>query len=62
MALSSDSLKIKLEAEFKNSGFENITLNSALCEAIAKAVVKEIQENAEVSVSSGSSAGTYKVG
>lgn len=61
MALSSDDLKGKIQANLTACGFDSIAQNECLCEAIAKAVVEHIKESAEVSVSSGSSAGTYKV-
>ncbi|WP_019615126.1 hypothetical protein [Psychromonas ossibalaenae] len=64
MALSKSSLKEKLETELKAQGFVldgGFAMASKFAEAIANAVVDEITENAQVPVTSGSSAGSYKV-
>ncbi|WP_318464751.1 hypothetical protein [Photobacterium leiognathi] len=64
MALSKESLKVKLEGELKAQGFVldgEFAMAGRMAEAIAKAVVDEITQNAQVPVTGGSSAGTYKV-
>ncbi|WP_019615080.1 hypothetical protein [Psychromonas ossibalaenae] len=64
MALSKSSLKEKLETELKAQGFVldgEFAMASKFAEAIANAVVDEITGNAQVPVTSGSSAGSYKV-
>ncbi len=64
MALTKASLKQKIitamEAEGANASGEHSWVER-FAEAIASAVVDEIQQNAEVTVTGGSSAGTYKV-
>lgn len=64
MALSAASLQARivnaLVAAGANPEGEHSWVNR-LAEAIASAVVAEIQANAEVTVSGGSSAGTYPV-
>ncbi|MFT6986223.1 MAG: hypothetical protein ACJAT7_002046 [Psychromonas sp.] len=64
MSLSKSSLKQKLETELQAQGFVltgEFAMASKLAEAIANAVVDEITQNAQVAVTGGSSAGTYKV-
>ncbi|MEZ8205880.1 hypothetical protein ACED47_17505 [Vibrio splendidus] len=64
MAISKGSLKQKIETELKAKGFVldgEFAMAGMMDEAIANAVVDEITQNAEVQVTGGSSAGTYKV-
>ncbi|HCG9116539.1 TPA: hypothetical protein NJ598_000152 [Vibrio parahaemolyticus] len=64
MALTKPSLKHKLETELKAQGFVldgEFAMAGKFAEAIANAVVDEITQNAQVEVTSGSSAGIYKV-
>ncbi|EGQ7792778.1 hypothetical protein I6Y99_003306 [Vibrio parahaemolyticus] len=64
MALTKPSLKQKLETELKAQGFVlegEFAMAGKFAEAIANAVVDEITRNAQVEVTSGSSAGLYKV-
>jgi len=64
MALSKSGLKSKIEAEMVKGGIViagEHAQASVLAEAIANAVVDEIQASAEVSVKGGSSAGKYKI-
>jgi hypothetical protein len=64
MAISKGSLKQKIETELKAKGFVldgEFAMAGMMAEAIANAVVDEITKNAEVQVTGGSSAGTYKV-
>lgn len=64
MALSKASLKEKLETELQAQGFVldgEFAMAGRFAEAIANAVVDEITQNAQVPVTGGSSAGTYKV-
>ncbi|MEZ9492280.1 hypothetical protein AB4170_13575 [Vibrio splendidus] len=64
MAISKGSLKKKIETELKAKGFVldgEFAMAGMMAEAIANAVVDEITKNAEVQVTDGSSAGTYKV-
>ena len=64
MALSSSSLKSKIVTQLEAKGFVTtgeFAKSADFAEAIAIAVVAEITENAQVVVTSGSSAGTYKV-
>ncbi len=64
MAISKGSLKQKIETELKAKGFVldgEFAMAGMMAEAIANAVVDEITQNAEVQVTGGSSAGTYKV-
>ncbi|WP_302141740.1 hypothetical protein [Halomonas alkalicola] len=64
MALSKSSLEERVASELAALGAtrqgEHSWVNR-LAKAIANAVVDEIQSNAEVPVTGGSSAGTYKV-
>ena len=64
MALSSQSLTTKIVAELESKGFvtqgEHAQIAN-LAEAIALAVVDEMTNNAQVVVTKGSSAGSYKV-
>lgn len=64
MALSKAQLKNRIISEMKAQGAtatgEHSWVNR-MAEAIANAVVDEVQSNAEVPVSGGSSAGNYKV-
>lgn len=64
MALSKTSLKTKIETELKAQGIVidgEHAQASKFAIAIANAVVDEINQNAQVVVTSGSSAGSYKV-
>ncbi|GAK14861.1 hypothetical protein JCM19053_4733 [Vibrio sp. JCM 19053] len=64
MAMSKASLKEKLESELQAQGFVltgEFAMAGKMAEAIANAVYDEIIQNAEVPVTSGSSAGTYQV-
>ncbi|MCG6327240.1 hypothetical protein [Vibrio alginolyticus] len=64
MAMSKASLKAKLESELQAQGFVltgEFAMAGKMAEAIANAVYDEITQNAEVPVTSGSSAGTYQV-
>ncbi len=64
MALDPSSLKAKIVAQLEAKGFVvtgEFAKSADMAEAIAIAVVAEIIENAQVVVTSGSSAGTYKV-
>ena len=64
MALSKATLKTKIVAEMETLGADATGAHSWVnnfAEAIANAVVDEIQANAAVAVTSGSSAGSYKV-
>ncbi len=63
MPLSQESLKQRIiealeERSFKQGEHSRLTI---LADAIAQAVVDEIQANAKVIVSGGSSSGTYDV-
>lgn len=64
MALSKAQLKSRIVQEMERQGAtatgEHSWLNR-MAEAIANAVVDEVQSNAEVPVTGGSSAGNYKV-
>lgn len=64
MALTNASLKARIVSELQAQGFvtegEHV-FTAQLAQAIANAVVAEIQASAEVPVTGGSSAGTYKV-
>jgi hypothetical protein len=64
MALSKNSLKTRIIEEMTNQGANPIGEHSwieRLAEALASAVIDEIQQHAQVRVSSGSSAGTYSI-
>ncbi|GIU12868.1 MULTISPECIES: hypothetical protein [Shewanella] len=64
MALSQSSLESKLVSELESRGFVTTgphAFAGKMAEAIAAAVVAEITSNAQVQVTGGSSAGTYKV-
>lgn len=64
MALSKSSLKGRIITEFEAQGATATGQYSwveKMAEAIANAVVDEVQQNAQVPVTSGSSAGTYQV-
>ncbi|ERM57949.1 hypothetical protein [Vibrio cyclitrophicus] len=64
MAISKASLKQKIETELKAQGFVldgEFAMAGMMAEAIANAVVDEINQNAKVIVESGSSAGSYSV-
>jgi len=64
MALSKSALKSKIEQEMIKGGLVitgQYAQASVLAEAIANAVIDEITANASVSVTGGSSAGSYKV-
>ena len=64
MALTQSSLEDKIEKNLKSQGFETRGTHGyafKMCQAIAKAVVDEITQNAEVPVTGGSSSGIYKI-
>ncbi|MDW1958038.1 hypothetical protein [Vibrio sp. 661] len=64
MAMSKASLKEKLESELEAQGFVltgEFAMAGKMAEAIANAVYDEITQNAEVSVTGGSSEGSYSV-
>ena len=64
MALSKSALKGRIVSEMEAMGATSTGEHSwveRMAEALANAVVDEIQSNAQVPVTSGSSAGTYKV-
>lgn len=64
MALSKSALKGRIVSEMKAQGANEMGEHSwvtRMAEAIANAVVDEVQSNAEVPVQGGSSAGNYKV-
>lgn len=64
MALSKKSLKTKIETELQAQGIViagEHAQASKFAIAIANAVVDEITQNAQVAVTGGSSAGSYKV-
>lgn len=64
MALSKTQLKNRIISEMQTQGATATGEHSwvtRLAEALANAVVDEIQTNAEVPVTGGSSAGQYKV-
>lgn len=64
MALSKASLKQKLETELKAKGFVldgEFAMAGMMAEAIANAVVDEINQNAKANVKGGSSAGEHPI-
>jgi len=64
MALSKSSLKTKIENELIAGGIVisgEFAQASVLAEAIANAVVDEVNQNAKANITSGSSAGTYSI-
>jgi len=64
MALSKSRLKSLIVSEMKTQGATatgQYSWVNRMAEAIANAVVDEVQSNAEVPVTGGSSAGNYKV-
>lgn len=64
MALDKESLAQEIEAAMTKAGFKPLAEDCAGHEwwvALAEGIVKHIQKNAEVAVTGGSSAGTYKV-
>lgn len=64
MPLSATSLQSSILAELESKGFSvngDHTRVKDYAEALAIAIVTHIQESAEVTVKSGSSAGTYSV-
>jgi hypothetical protein len=64
MALSRSALKAKIVKQMEGKGFVTegeFARAAQMAEAIANAVVDEITSNALVVVTSGSSAGSYKV-
>lgn len=64
MALSKNQLKARIIAEMENHGATSTGEHSwvqRFAEAIANAVVDEIQANAQAAVGSGSSAGNWPV-
>ena len=64
MALSKSSLKSKIIAELSSQGFVTEgehAMAQKMAEAIANAVVDEIQSNGKANITSGSSAGSWPV-
>ncbi len=64
MALDKDELAQTIDSVMTENGFKpaaESTRGSDLWKCLAEALVQHIQENAEVVVTSGSSAGKYKV-
>lgn len=64
MALSKSQLKNRIITEFEDQGATSTGQHSwveRMAEALSNAIVDEIQSNAQVPVTGGSSAGTYKV-
>lgn len=66
MATSESSTKSKLISEMQSRGFDPLGAatngeGEKYIEAIAAAIVRTIKEDAQVTVSGGSSAGTYPV-
>ena len=64
MALSQSSLKTKIVSELNAQGFVTEgehAMAQKMAEAIANAVVDEIQANAKATVQSGSSAGVWPI-
>lgn len=63
MALNKDSLSNRIVSALEGFGFQqgDHAQFKTLADAIAKAVVDEVKANAEVSITAGSSAGSYKV-
>lgn len=64
MALSNSQLKSRIVSEMQSQGATasgQYSWVDRMAEAIANAVVDEVQANAEVPVTGGSSAGSYKV-
>ncbi|WPC76576.1 hypothetical protein [Vibrio porteresiae] len=64
MALSQSSLKSKIVSELNAQGFVtegDHAMAQKMAEAIANAVVDEIQANAKATVQSGSSAGVWPI-
>lgn len=64
MALSKSQLKNRIITEMESQGATSTGQYSwvdRMAEAIANAVVDEIKNNAQVPVTGGSSAGTYRV-
>ncbi|WP_324171985.1 hypothetical protein [Sulfurimonas sp.] len=61
MAINSSTLGASIKSRLESKGFKMIEFNGAMAEAIAEAVVEHFQQNAQVIVSGGSSAGTYQV-
>lgn len=64
MALDANALSDLIMTELESAGFAGggqYSRAQEMADAIAEAVVSHIQASAEVPVTSGSSAGTYKV-
>ncbi len=64
MALNKESLKNRINSELQARGFVTEgehAFAGKMAEALATAFIDEVTENAQVQVTSGSSAGTYKV-
>ncbi|MGL5285676.1 MAG: hypothetical protein ACRC8D_06015 [Aeromonas sp.] len=64
MALSGSTLGSLIASELKSVGFApngDHTVNQPFWDAIGRAIVAHIQASAEVPVTKGDSAGTYKV-
>ncbi|MCE7567926.1 hypothetical protein LZS85_17500 [Aliivibrio fischeri] len=64
MASNDKDLQAFLEEELKAEGFvldSEFAMAGKFAKVVAKAVVKERTQNAEVIIDKGSSAGTYKV-
>ena len=64
MSLSKSSLKTRIVTEFESLGATAVGEHSwvnEFAEAIANAVVDEVQANAQAAVTGGSSAGSYPI-
>ncbi len=64
MALNASALGHLIDAKLQAAGFKTVGQHAhvvTMSKAIAEAVVEHITAEAEVSVTSGSSSGTYKV-
>ncbi|HCZ9045291.1 TPA: hypothetical protein O4G41_003763 [Vibrio alginolyticus] len=64
MAMSKESLKLKLASELEAQGFVlsgEFAMAGKMAEAIANAVYDEITQNAKADVTSGSSKGQYSI-
>lgn len=64
MAMDGSGLGQKIVAELKNAGFSptgDHTVDSPFWDAIGKAIVAHIQQNAKANVQSGNSAGQWPI-
>lgn len=61
MALDAQRLENSVKKKITSKGFKIIGLNEIFIKAVCQAVVEEIKANAQVNVTSGNSAGNYKV-